>query len=107
MRNGKQTIDRACVRRWVLWTPDGHCDLNSHEWFAWLENNNAFYLAETGVDYAPATFTARAEKRGNLRHWYAYSRVLGKLHKRYIGETSQVTWQKLVEIAQKMPTTRS
>lgn len=47
--------------------------------------------------------TLRKEKRGQLNHWYAYRRVLGRLHKRYVGTSEQVTEKRLLEIAQKMP----
>ncbi len=47
--------------------------------------------------------TLRKEKRGQQMVWYAYRRVLGTLHKRYVGYSQQITEQKLLDLAQKMP----
>jgi len=48
-------------------------------------------------------FTIRKEKRGNKNHWYAYRRFGGKLFKRYVGTSEQVTQSRLIEIAQALP----
>lgn len=45
------------------------------------------------------TFTARCEIRNQQVYWYAYRRVQGKLHKRYIGKSDFVTDARLQEIA--------
>jgi hypothetical protein len=47
--------------------------------------------------------TLRREIRSGRGHWYAYRRVAGKLHKRYVGTDENVTQHRLLEIAQKMP----
>lgn len=47
--------------------------------------------------------TLRKEKRGALYHWYAYRRVVGTLHKRYVGHSEDITESKLLDIAQKLP----
>lgn len=47
--------------------------------------------------------TLRKEKRGQANHWYAYRRVFGKLYKRYVGQSEQVTESRLLEIAKLMP----
>lgn len=47
--------------------------------------------------------TLRKERRGQRDHWYAYRRVLGTLHKRYVGDSSQITEDRLLQIAQAMP----
>ncbi len=49
--------------------------------------------------------TLRAEKRGQKLHWYAYRRVFGKLYKRYVGDSAQITNKRILEVAQRMPTT--
>lgn len=49
------------------------------------------------------TMTLRKERRGQLDHWYAYRRVLGKLHKRYVGTSEKLTEKRLLEVAQAMP----
>lgn len=47
--------------------------------------------------------TLRREIRSGAGYWYAYRRVLGKLHKRYVGTDDQITEELLLKIAQKMP----
>lgn len=47
--------------------------------------------------------TIRREIRGLRGHWYAYRRVHGKLHKRYVGTDELITQARLLEVAQKMP----
>lgn len=55
------------------------------------------------VEQINMEMTLRKEQRGQKAHWYAYRRVLGKLHKRYVGYSEQITESRLLEIAQKMP----
>jgi hypothetical protein len=50
--------------------------------------------------------TLRKEIRSGRPHWYAYRRVLGKLHKRYIGDSSKVTQERLLEVCRAIPTTK-
>lgn len=47
--------------------------------------------------------TIRREKRGKTAHWYAYRRVAGKLHKRYVGTDELVNQARLLEVARKLP----
>jgi len=49
--------------------------------------------------------TLRREVRSNRGHWYAYRRVLGTLHKRYVGTDEKVTQDRLLEVAKAMPST--
>lgn len=51
-----------------------------------------------------APFTARKEKskRGEESYWYGYRKVSGKLHKRYIGKSSDLSIERLEEIAQQL-----
>jgi hypothetical protein len=48
-------------------------------------------------------FTIRKEKRGQRWCWYAYRRVAGKLFKRYVGISEEITEQRLLKIAQALP----
>lgn len=48
-------------------------------------------------------FTLRKEKRRNGNYWYAYRRVLGTLHKRYLGSTDKMTVWELAKLANKLP----
>lgn len=47
--------------------------------------------------------TLRKELRGSMFHWYAYRRVFGKLHKRYVGTSEKIIASRLVEIARSLP----
>lgn len=89
-----------------------------HEDF-WLEIDSQMTVRVISVDYSPrlrvyhpdATiietvdmeYTLRHERRKNGLFWYAYRRVHGKLHKRYVGLSDQITIEKLVEIGRKLP----
>lgn len=61
----------------------------------------------TGVGFAKEDInlemTLRKEKKGVLFHWYAYRRVHGVLHKRYVGQSDRINVSTLVAVAQKMP----
>lgn len=102
----QQAKKNAYIRRWTLSLPDGYLYVGSEDWFAWLEENDAFYVENTGYEWAVATYTARKEWRSGTAHWYAYSRVAGKLHKRYMGQTDALTYEKIVRTAADMPTTK-
>lgn len=47
--------------------------------------------------------TLRSEQRCGTKYWYAYRRVFGKLHKRFVGQSEHINQRKLVEIARKLP----
>ena len=47
--------------------------------------------------------TLRRELRSERGHWYAYRRVAGTLYKRYVGTDDAITQERLLAIAQKMP----
>lgn len=81
-----------------LATPDGKLvKVGSRNWQSWLENpdNKSFrYGDEQG-------YTARKEMTARYwqcQYWYGYRKVGGKLHKRYIGKSEELTPEKLAEI---------
>jgi hypothetical protein len=63
--------------------------LESPKGLAWLESINSFRFEPTG-DGKP--YTVRKEASG---YWYGYRRVSGKLHKKYIGKSSEISTAKL------------
>lgn len=68
----------------------------------WIEKN---YI---GLDATLTTsinvqMTMRREIRSGRGYWYAYRRFGGKLFKRYMGQDSDITEHKILEIARKMP----
>jgi len=51
--------------------------------------------------------TLRSERRSGTLYWYAYRRVFGKLYKRFVGQCDSINNRKLLEVARKLPTTKS
>lgn len=75
--------------------------LNNHKFIQWLSNpKNRSFRFIAGFN-GEKSFTARKEtsKKGEGDYWYAYRRVEGKLHKRYIGKPEDVTLERLKEVA--------
>ena len=70
----------------------------------WIQH---VWVGDLGVRKEDINFemTLRREIRSGRGHWYAYRRVLGKLHKRYVGTDENVTQERLVAIARAMPST--
>jgi len=86
--------------------PTPVCLLDSPAWFVWLETAAAFrYFSEQrqnvfrghGPLYAPVSFRKERRRQGGL--WYAYRRVHGVLHKRYVGQSAILTAARLEETA--------
>jgi hypothetical protein len=67
----------------------------SPEWFEWLASIPSFaFIGREG------RFTARCEtKQRGERYWIAYQRIEGRLLKRYLGKTSDLTATKLENTA--------
>lgn len=71
--------------------------IDSDSWFQWLEENASFkFVAGFGGD---DSYRARKEVLGGVVYWYAFKKVNGKLHKRYIGKPREVTHNRLCEVA--------
>jgi len=68
-------------------------EIDSYRWFDWLAENQSFRYESD--KHAP--YTARKEKSD---YWYGYRKVSGKLHKRYIGKSVEVTQEKLEAIGE-------
>jgi LuxR family maltose regulon positive regulatory protein len=69
--------------------------LDTSAWAFWLREHTAFTYQ--GM---PTSFTARREERPGGLYWYAYKRVQGRLLKRYLGRGTDLTEQRLREVAQ-------
>ncbi len=64
-------------------------------WFSWLDHASSFTFRGKAGSYA-----ARKECRGrNEGYWYAYTRIAGKVMKRYLGKSSVLTVSRLEEVA--------
>jgi hypothetical protein len=68
----------------------------------WLEKNYIGYDA-TLVVSINVQMTMRREVRSGRGYWYAYRRFGGKLFKRFVGQDSDITEHKILEVARKMP----
>jgi hypothetical protein len=70
-------------------------------WRRWLEYHSSFHYNPKAK--SQQGFTARKEKsRGRateVDYWYGYRKVEGKLHKRYIGKSEDLTLKRLEEVA--------
>ena len=72
-------------------------DLISEEWQEWLHNSKSFRYVPNSDKPA---FTARKEKsKQGDSYWYGYRKIQGKLHKRYIGKSEELTVEHLEEVA--------
>ncbi len=79
----------------LIETEDGKVfELNSSQGVAWLETIGSFRFEPSG-DGKPCTI--RREPSG---YWYGCRKIAGKVRKKYIGKTSEVSTAKLEEIAE-------
>jgi chromosome segregation ATPase len=78
-------------------------ELDSQKGSAWVESIRSFRFEPSGNSKA---YTVRREPSG---YWYGCRKVAGKVRKKYIGKTSEVSTAKLEEIAEALevaPVTR-
>lgn len=68
--------------------------VNTPAWFAWLRLGQTFYY-----ETKEGAFTARCEQRRNGSFWYAFRRLKGHLHKRYLGAGAKLTSEVLDKVA--------
>jgi DNA repair exonuclease SbcCD ATPase subunit len=76
-------------------------ELDSPKGSRWLESVTSFRFEPIGAN-KPYTVRKESGKGGN--YWYGYRKVAGKLHKKYIGKSSEVSTTKLEEIAEALNT---
>jgi LuxR family maltose regulon positive regulatory protein len=71
-------------------------EVESATWFAWLDQVSSFRFRGQAGGY-----TARKEsRRYGATYWYAYVRLAGKLVKRYLGRSADLTLARLEERAE-------
>ncbi|KAB8140609.1 hypothetical protein F8S13_22935 [Chloroflexia bacterium SDU3-3] len=68
--------------------------LGSPDWYTWLESAQHFSYRDAG-----GSFTARHEERAGGRYWYAYRRSQGRLRKRYLGRSQDLSPQHMRTVA--------
>ncbi|MEG4347470.1 hypothetical protein QUB70_29950 [Microcoleus sp. A003_D6] len=72
-------------------------ELDSPRGSTWLESVTSFRFEPTG---ASKPYTVRKESGKGGDYWYGYRKVAGKLHKKYVGKSSELSTAKLEEIAE-------
>jgi len=85
----------------ILELPDGHCfEVGTNEWWEWLNSEEAKSF-RFECDFGVKSYGARKEtiKARSGSFWYAYKRVEGKLRKRYLGKSDELTLERLESIA--------
>jgi hypothetical protein len=85
----------------IMELPDGHCfEVGTSEWWNWLNSEKAKSF-RFECDFGVRGYRARKEeiKARAGSFWYAYKRVDGKLRKRYLGKSEELTLEKLESIA--------
>lgn len=76
-------------------------ELGNPQWFEWLESASSFrYVPKCGE----LPYTVRKETTRGNAYWYGYRKRSGKLHKRYIGKSKDLTESKLEEVASLLST---
>ncbi len=80
---------------------DAVFELDSPKGNNWLQSVTSFRFIPTDSN---KPYTARKESGKGGDYWYGYRKEAGKLHKRYIGKTADLTTAKLEEIAQNLNT---
>lgn len=69
-------------------------EADTEEFHDWLQNNDSFR-----VDAGENSYRARKESYTGTDYWYGVKKVAGKLHKRFIGKTEEVTRDRLSAVA--------
>jgi hypothetical protein len=85
--------------------PTGAIELDSAAWFEWLEAATtisfSYPIFEPSCGYIVGFTTVRKErKQRGYHYWSAYRRRNGRLQKRYVGPSRQVTKARLEAIAE-------
>jgi len=85
----------------IMELPSGKCfEVGSHEWWNWVNSDKAESF-RFECDFGVRGYRARREeiKSRSGSFWYAYKRVDGKLRKRYLGKSEELTLERLENIA--------
>ena len=80
-----------------------HLTIEDPAWFAWLDEVSSFaFHGQSG------SYTARKEtKQRGAVYWYAYRKTQGKLAKKSLGKTADLTLARLEEVAGVLPADRA
>ena len=89
----------TAVRGSTFELPSGKViEIGDTRWQQWLDSDDSKSFRFEDCD---APYTCKKENpSGNNAYWYGYRKVAGKLHKRYIGKSTEVTVERLIEIGE-------
>lgn len=87
--NAYLSLDQYC-----LYDEGERIEPDTGNFYQWLHNNDSFRV-EAGEN----SYRARKESYTGTDYWYGVKKVVGKLHKRFIGKTEEVTHERLGAIA--------
>ncbi|MEZ2231264.1 hypothetical protein [Microcoleus sp.] len=76
-------------------------ELDSPKGSMWLESVTSFRFEPTSSN---KPYTVRKESGKGGDYWYGYRKMAGKLHKKYIGKSSELSTAKLEEVAEVLNT---
>ena len=85
----------------IMELPDGHCfEVGSIEWWEWLSSEEAKSF-RFECDLGVKSYGVRKEtiKSRSGSFWYGYKRIEGKLRKRYLGKSDELTLGRLESVA--------
>jgi hypothetical protein len=85
----------------IMELPDGYCfEVDSHEWWEWVKSDKAESF-RFECDHGVKGYRARKEviKSRSGSFWYAYKRIDGKLRKRYLGKSEELSLGRLESVA--------
>lgn len=82
------------LEQYCLYDEGERIEPDTGEFTRWLHNNDSFR-----VEAGDNSYRARKESYTGIDYWYGVKKVAGKLHKRFIGKTEEVTHERLGAIA--------
>lgn len=85
----------------IMELPSGKCfEVGSQDWWSWLYSSEAESF-RFECDFGVKGYRARKEeiKARSGSFWYAYKRIEGKLRKRYLGKSEELTLERLESVA--------
>lgn len=65
--------------------------VDSPEWLQWLSGAHTTFRFES----EQGSFTARRENKGGGQYWYAYRKAHGRLHKTYLGKSTELSRERM------------
>jgi hypothetical protein len=98
----KRAGQLAVLHGWAADRGRGQIEINldSDEWFAWLEVGQSFRFSYWYASGETVNVTVRPEKRGERLYWQGWKTISGQTLKKYIAPSPQMTKAKLDTMAE-------